>query len=155
MCVPYDEELGINPQDDAFLDREAWDLDGTPADKYPLLLHFHPLVIYRHQVLKQADVVLAMFLRGDEFSRRAEAPQLRLLRPDHHRRLDTVGLRAGDHGRRGRATPSWRCDYFREALYVDLADTHGNTDRRRARRSTGGVWAPGPRLRRHARPQRA
>ena len=40
---------------------------------FPLLLHYHPLVIYRHQVLKQADVVLAMFLLGDEFARGAEA----------------------------------------------------------------------------------
>ena len=68
MCVLYDAERGINPQDDAFLDHEAWDWEGTPADRYPLLLNFHPLVIYRHQVLKQADVVLAMYLRGDEFT---------------------------------------------------------------------------------------
>ena len=40
----------------------------TPPDQYPLLLHFHPLVIYRHQVLKQADVVMAMFLLGHFFS---------------------------------------------------------------------------------------
>ena len=49
------------------------------------MLHYHPLVIYRFQVLKQADVVLALFLLGDEFSRRAEARRLRLLRPDDHR----------------------------------------------------------------------
>ena len=68
MYVPYDEELGIHPQDASFLERERWDFEGTPPDKYPLLLHFHPLVIYRHQVLKQADVVLAMFLRGEHFA---------------------------------------------------------------------------------------
>ena len=68
MCVLYDPELGINPQDDAFLGHEPWDWEGTPAEKYPLLLNFHPLVIYRHQVLKQADVVLANFLRSDEFA---------------------------------------------------------------------------------------
>ena len=52
----------INPQDDSFLDREVWDLKNTPKDKFPLLLHYHPLVIYRYQVIKQADMVLAMFL---------------------------------------------------------------------------------------------
>ena len=61
-------ELGINPQDDVFLDREVVGLRDTPTDKFPLLLHYHPLVIYRHQVIKQADVVLAMFLRGDQFT---------------------------------------------------------------------------------------
>ena len=85
MYLPYDEELGIHPQDDKFLECEPWDFAGTPADKYPLLLHFHPLVIYRHQVLKQADVVLAMVLRERPVLARPEAPQLRLLRPDHDR----------------------------------------------------------------------
>ena len=66
--VAYDTKKGIHPQDDTFLTLQKWDFTHTPPDKYPLLLHYHPLVIYRHQVVKQADVVLAMFLLGDEFS---------------------------------------------------------------------------------------
>jgi alpha,alpha-trehalose phosphorylase len=69
MYVPYDRERGIHAQDDAFLDRAAWDFTGTPAESYPLLLHYHPLVIYRHQVLKQPDVVLAQVLLGNLFTR--------------------------------------------------------------------------------------
>ncbi|HUX22899.1 MAG TPA: glycosyl hydrolase family 65 protein, partial [Spirochaetia bacterium] len=68
MFFPYDRAKGISAQDDAFLQRARWDFKGTPRNKYPLLLHFHPLVIYRYQVLKQPDVVLAQFLRGDRFS---------------------------------------------------------------------------------------
>ena len=68
----------------------------------PLLLHYHPLVIYRFQVLKQADVVLALFLQGDRFTARGEARGLRVLRPDHHRRLHPVGGRAVGHRGRGR-----------------------------------------------------
>jgi alpha,alpha-trehalose phosphorylase len=68
MYVPYDRHTGIHPQDDAFLDRAAWDFARTPAESYPLLLHFHPLVIYRHQVLKQPDVVLAQVLLGNLFT---------------------------------------------------------------------------------------
>lgn len=68
MFIPFDEGLGIYAQDDSFLNKQRWDFDHTPADKYPLLLHYHPLVIYRHQVLKQADLVMAMFLLGDQFS---------------------------------------------------------------------------------------
>jgi alpha,alpha-trehalose phosphorylase len=52
MHIPYDANLGIHPQDTAFHEREVWDLPNTPADKKPLMLHFHPLVIYRFQVLK-------------------------------------------------------------------------------------------------------
>jgi alpha,alpha-trehalose phosphorylase len=68
MYVPYDEDRMIIPQDDSFLEREPWDFDGTPNDKYPLLLFYHPLNIYRKQVIKQADVILAMFLLGNTFS---------------------------------------------------------------------------------------
>ncbi len=66
--LPYNSKLSIYAQDDAFLTRPVWDFEGTPADKYPLLLHFHPLTIYRYQVIKQADVVMALFLQGNHFS---------------------------------------------------------------------------------------
>src|SRR3954447_4151136 len=68
MHVPFDAGRGINPQDANFLERERWPFETTPAEHYPLLLHYHPLTIYRHQVIKQADVVLAMFLLGDQFT---------------------------------------------------------------------------------------
>jgi alpha,alpha-trehalose phosphorylase len=68
MYVPYDEKLMIIPQDDSFLDRERWDFEHTPPDRYPLLLFYHPLDIYRKQVIKQADVVLTMFLLSNAFS---------------------------------------------------------------------------------------
>ncbi len=69
MLVSRDPQRGIHVQDDSFLDRAPWDFAGTPAEKYPLLLHYHPLVIYRHQVLKQPDVVLAQVLLSHLFSR--------------------------------------------------------------------------------------
>ena len=64
--------LGITLQDDGFLDDEPWDFQSTPRDHYPLLLFYHPLNIYRKQVIKQADVVLAMFLLGNAFSPEAK-----------------------------------------------------------------------------------
>ena len=108
MCVLYDADLGINPQDDAFLGHEAWDWEGTPADKYPLLLNFHPLVIYRHQVLKQADVVLAMYLRGEEF-----APDVQRRNFDYYDAV-TLAIRHCRHVCRRSwpprsGTPTWRC----------------------------------------------
>ena len=64
MYVPRDEALGIVLQDERFLERKRWDFEGTPPEKHPLLLHFHPLELYRHQVIKQTDVVLATYLVG-------------------------------------------------------------------------------------------
>ena len=140
MCVLYDNDLGINPQDDAFLGHEAWDWEGTPDDKYPLLLNFHPLVIYRHKVLKQADVVLANFLRGDEF-----APDLQRRNFDYYDPISTgdsslsacvQSIMAAEVGHTGLAM-----QYFRESLYLDIANTHGNTVDGAHLANVGGVWA--------------
>jgi alpha,alpha-trehalose phosphorylase len=68
MYVPYDEHMGIHPQDQDFLLQERWDFDAmTPVD-YPLLLHHHYFNLYRRQVVKQADLVLALYTRGDAFT---------------------------------------------------------------------------------------
>jgi alpha,alpha-trehalose phosphorylase len=69
MYIPFDEPAGIYPQDDSFMAKADWDFALTPPENYPLLLHYHPLVIYRHRVLKQPDLVLAQFLLSGLFSR--------------------------------------------------------------------------------------
>jgi alpha,alpha-trehalose phosphorylase len=68
MYVPYDERLGVHPQDQDFTAHERWDFDGTSAGDYPLLLTHPYLHLYRRQVVKQADLVLALYLRGDAFT---------------------------------------------------------------------------------------
>ena len=68
MYLPFNEELGIHPQDDSFLDKDPIDIDSIPEDEIPLVGNWHPLVIWRYQVIKQADVVLLLFLLGDQFS---------------------------------------------------------------------------------------
>jgi alpha,alpha-trehalose phosphorylase len=139
MYLQYDEELGIHPQDADFLDLQPWDFDATPADKYPLLLHFHPLVIYRHQVLKQADVVLAMSLRNDQFS-----PEVRKRNFDYYDPITTgdsslsACVQATAAAQIGYGDLAF--DYFREALFVDLADLHGNARDGVHVASCGGVW---------------
>ncbi len=140
MCVLYDTELGINPQDDAFLGHEAWDWEGTPEDKYPLLLNFHPLVIYRHQALKQADVVLATYLRADDF-----APDVVRRNFDYYDPISTgdsslsACVQAIMAAEVGHADLAMR--YFRESLFLDIADTHGNTVDGAHLANVGGVWA--------------
>jgi alpha,alpha-trehalose phosphorylase len=139
IYLPYDEELGINPQDDTFLELEPWDFANTPPDKYPLLLHYHPLVIYRHQVLKQADVVLAMVLRSDQFPLAQKRRNFDYYDPittgDSSLSACVQAMAAAQIGYDDLAA-----EYFREALFVDLADTHGNAVDGVHVASTGGVW---------------
>ena len=82
---------------------QRWDFEDTPPDQYPLLLHYPYFQLYRKQVVKQADLVLAMHWRGDAFTRRAEARELRLLRAPDRARLVAVGVHPG--GARGRGRP--------------------------------------------------
>jgi alpha,alpha-trehalose phosphorylase len=139
MYVPYDEELCINPQDDDFLDRKVWDFDNVPHDKYPLLLHFHPLVIYRHQVIKQADVILATFLLGDEFSAEQKQRNFDFYDPlttgDSSLSACIQSIVASEVGYQDKAA-----EYARYAGLMDLADVHGNVKDGCHIASMGGFW---------------
>jgi len=142
MFVPYDENAGIHLQDDEFLSKKPWDFAHTPPDKYPLLLHFHPLVIYRHNVIKQADVVLAMVLLGHEFSMEQKRRNFDYYDPlttgDSSLSVSIQSILAMELGYREKAI-----EYLRYALWMDLADIHANVDQGCHIASMGGTWMAG------------
>lgn len=139
MHIPYAEGLGIHPQDAVFLEREVWDLDNTPAAQHPLLLHFHPLVIYRYQVLKQADVVLALFLQGDYFTPDEKLADFQYYDPlttgDSTLSAVVQSILAAEVGYQDLAL-----EYFHESAFVDLDDLHHNAADGVHVASAGGVW---------------
>ncbi len=98
----------------------AWPFDETPRDHYPLLLHYPYFELYRKQVVKQADLVLALHCAATR-STPSTSAQLRLLRADHRARLVAVGVHAGGHGGRGRP-PRARARLPGEAALMDLDD---------------------------------
>jgi alpha,alpha-trehalose phosphorylase len=139
MYVPYDQRLRITPQDDQFLEQEPWDFKHTLPDKYPLLLHFHPLTIYRYQVIKQADLVLAMFLLGHEFS-----PDLKRRNFEFYDPITTgdsslspciQSIMASEVDDKGKAM-----EYARVATLMDLGDVAGNVKDGCHIAAMGGVW---------------
>ena len=140
MSIPFDDHLGVHPQDMHFLEREVWDLAHTPLDKRPLLLHYHPLVIYRFQVLKQADVVMALFLQGELFTDEQKRANFEYYDP----------VTTGDSTLSGVVQSIIAAEvgydelalrYFMGALFVDLADLHHNAADGVHVASTGGVWS--------------
>jgi alpha,alpha-trehalose phosphorylase len=139
MYVPYDEKLQIIPQDDSFLDREPWDFRNTPPDHYPLLLFYHPLNIYRKQVIKQADVVLAMFLLGDTFSLQSKKQNFEFYDPlttgDSSLSSCVEAIIAAQIGNMEKALR-----YGVAALLMDLADVGGNVKDGCHIASMGGTW---------------
>ncbi|WP_263120588.1 glycosyl hydrolase family 65 protein [Cellulomonas fimi] len=140
MAIPFDERLGIHPQDAQFLEKELWDLANTDPSKRPLLLFYHPLVIYRFQVLKQADVVLALFLQGDQFTAEEKLADFDYYDPlttgDSTLSAVVQSIIASEVGYQELALR-----YFTAAAYVDLADLHHNTSDGVHVASLGGVWS--------------
>jgi alpha,alpha-trehalose phosphorylase len=139
MYVPYDEKRNIIPQDDSFLDREPWDFRNTPREHYPLLLFYHPLNIYRKQVIKQADVVLAMFLLGNAFSAEAKKRNFEFYDPlttgDSSLSSCVEAIIAAQVGDTEKAIR-----YGMAALLMDLADIGGNVKDGCHIASMGGTW---------------
>ncbi len=129
----------ITPQDDSFLAKERWDFAATEAKQYPLLLHFHPLNIYRKQVQKQADVVMAMVQNPDAFSpalyRRNLAYYEETTTRDSSLSACAQGIAAN---RAGYDELAW--EYFLETLHTDRKDLHGNVDHGLHTASMGGSY---------------
>jgi alpha,alpha-trehalose phosphorylase len=137
--LPYDEQAGVHLQDDRFLDQTPWDFAGTPPESYPLLLNYHPLVIYRHQVIKQADVVLATVLLPERFT----AEERRRIF-EHYDPLTTgdsslseciQAIAAAGVGKYRTAE-----EYLVDAAAVDVADRAGNLRDGVHVASAGGTW---------------
>jgi alpha,alpha-trehalose phosphorylase len=126
MFIPYDERLGVHPQADAFTDYEVWDFAATPADHYPLLLHVPYFDLYRKQVVKQADLVLAMQVCTEAFTDEQKARNFdyyeRLTVRDSSLSASTQAVVAAEVGHTDLAY-----DYLAETALLDLHDLQRNT----------------------------
>ncbi len=125
MLIPYDERLGVTPQDESFTEHEVWDFASTAPEQYPLFLHFPYFDLYRKQVVKQADLVLAMQLRSDAFTPEQKARNFAyyeaLTVRDSSLSATTQAVLAAEVGQLQLAY-----DYLGEAALMDLADLEHN-----------------------------
>jgi alpha,alpha-trehalose phosphorylase len=139
MLVPYDSELGVHSQAEAFTEHEVWDFAGTAPEQYPLLLHFPYFDLYRKQVVKQADLVLALHLRGDAFNDEEKARDFayyeRLTVRDSSLSASTQAVVAAEVGHLELAY-----DYLSEAALIDLDDLQHNTRDGLHIASLAGTW---------------
>jgi alpha,alpha-trehalose phosphorylase len=139
MMVPYDSELGVHPQAEGFTRHAVWDFAHTMSDQYPLLLHFPYFDLYRKQVVKQADLVLALFTRGDAFTAEEKARNFlyyeRLTVRDSSLSACIQAVVAAEVGHLELAY-----DYFGEAALMDIADLEHNTSDGLHIASLAGAW---------------
>jgi alpha,alpha-trehalose phosphorylase len=139
MTIPYDSERGVHAQAEAFTDHERWDFARTAPDQYPLLLHFPYFQLYRKQVVKQTDLVLAMHLRGDAFDAEHKARNFAyyeaLTVRDSSLSACTQAVLAAEVGHLELAY-----DYLGEAALIDLEDLQHNTRDGLHIASLAGAW---------------
>ncbi len=139
MLIPYDERLGVTPQAESFTEHEVWDFASTAPDQYPLLLHFPYFDLYRKQVLKQADLVLAMQLCGDAFTAEQKARNFAYYEPltvrDSSLSASTQAVLAAEVGQLDLAY-----DYLGEAALMDLDDLEHNARDGVHIASLAGAW---------------
>ncbi|MFI6095544.1 glycoside hydrolase family 65 protein [Lentzea sp. NPDC051213] len=139
MAIPYDEMLQVHPQADNFTKHAEWDFENTPQEKYPLLLNYPYFDLYRRQVVKQADLVLAMHVRGDAFTDDEKARnfayyEARTVR-DSSLSAGTQAVLAAEVGHLDLAF-----DYLVEAAFTDLHDLHDNVTNGLHMASLAGAW---------------
>ena len=139
MYIPFDKRLGVHPQHESFTDYARWDFANTPPENYPLLLHYPYFQLYRKQVIKQADLVLAMQLHPEAFTEEEKARNFSYYEPltvrDSSLSACTQAVIAAEVGQLDLAY-----DYLAEAAFMDLADVEHNTSDGVHMASLAGAW---------------
>jgi alpha,alpha-trehalose phosphorylase len=139
VVVPYDSELGVHSQSEGFTGHQRWDFEHTPAENYPLMLHYPYFDLYRKQVIKQADLVMAMVHRGDAFTDQEKRRNFDyyegLTVRDSSLSACVQAMMAAEVGHLDLAY-----DYFGEAALIDLDDLQHNTRDGLHTASLAGTW---------------
>jgi alpha,alpha-trehalose phosphorylase len=139
MMVPYDARLRVHPQAEEFTDHQRWDFEHTPPENYPLLLNYPYFDLYRKQVVKQADLVLALHLCGDRFTDEEKERDFAYYEPltvrDSSLSACTQAVIAAELGHLALAY-----DYLAEAALMDLHDVEGNAYSGLHIASLAGAW---------------
>ncbi|MDR0341915.1 MAG: family 65 glycosyl hydrolase, partial [Nocardiopsaceae bacterium] len=139
MTVPYDQKLGVHPQAERFTEHQEWDFAAMTAADYPLLLHYPYFDLYRKQVVKQADLVLAMMLLPEEFTPEQKARNFayyeRLTVRDSSLSACCQAVIAAEVGQLDLAY-----DYLAESCLVDVDDRHTDTRSGLHIAALAGTW---------------
>ncbi|MFI7404215.1 glycoside hydrolase family 65 protein [Streptomyces sp. NPDC049541] len=139
MHIPYNHELGVHEQHAGFTRYQRWDFDRTRPDQYPLMLHFPYFDLYRKQVVKQADLVLAMYTCGSHFDDEHIARNFAYYEPLTVRDSSlSASVQAVIAAQAGHLDLAYA--YTAESALMDLADLQHNTRDGLHIASLAGTW---------------
>jgi alpha,alpha-trehalose phosphorylase len=139
IVIPYDNELHVTAQSEGFTRYRRWDFKSTPVENYPLLLHYPYYLLYSSQVVKQADLVFALYLFGDHFEREQKRRDFAYYEAitvrDSSLSAAIQAIVAAEVGQLDLAY-----DYLRESALIDLHDRAANTGDGLHLASLSGSW---------------
>jgi alpha,alpha-trehalose phosphorylase len=140
VAVPYSDTHQVYEQSSGFTSHEVWNFERSHRQgEYPLLLHIPYFDLYRSQVVKQADLVLALHWAGDRFTREEKARAFeyyeRLTVRDSSLSACTQAVIAAEVGHLDLAA-----DYLAEAALLDLRDSYNNSRDGLHIASLAGAW---------------
>jgi alpha,alpha-trehalose phosphorylase len=139
MYLPYHKGLDVYMQDDKILYKDPLDIDNLPVEKLPLLTHLHPLNLWRYQVIKQADIVLLMYLCGEDFTPEMKKKVFELYEP---MTIHDSSLSAGIHSivatEIGQSEEAY--GYMKQSARMDLDNVNRNTALGVHSACMGGTW---------------
>lgn len=139
MVLPYNDLLGVHEQSRDFTSRQVWDFGSTGPDDYPLMMHFPYFDLYRKQVIKQADLVLAMYMFTEAFDAEHKARNFAYYEPLTVRDSSlSACIQATLAAEVGHLRLAY--DYLGEAALMDLADLENNTRDGLHIASLAGSW---------------
>jgi alpha,alpha-trehalose phosphorylase len=126
VVIPFDPDLKVTPECEGFTKFRPWDFETVPPDEYPLLLNYHNYLLYSSQVVKQADLVLALYVCGEHFDDEQKARDFDYYEAitvrDSSLSAATQAVVAAEVGHLELAY-----DYLGETAFIDLRDLAFNT----------------------------
>lgn len=139
IYLPFNAKEQINEQNEDAFEKPIWPFDSTPKENYPLLLHYHPLTIYRYQVNKQADTLLADFLLPSTISKEQLLKEYKYYESitTHDSSLSRA-IFCALAARLGLDDKAY--SYFTNTATMDLIDLHGNVQDGLHLANLGGSW---------------
>lgn len=139
MVIPYDDELKVTQQSEGFTRYRDWDFENTSHKEYPLMLHYPYYKLYSSKVVKQADLVMALYLFGDQFDFEQKLRDFsyyeRITVRDSSLSASIQAIVAAEVGYTELAY-----EYMRESALVDLQDISGNVDEGLHLAAMAGAW---------------
>jgi maltose phosphorylase len=140
MRIPKDERTGVYEQHAGYFDLPHVDLQHFPPEQIPIYTHWAYIKIFRHNMVKQPDVLNLMYFYSQDYTLEEKRANYEFYeaRTIHESSLSPSlhAILAAELGKLDEAYP-----FFSYGARMDLDNYNRNTDQGLHVTSAAGVWA--------------